>query len=73
MSEQAQDKTMDLVKVVVSEQGVLDVYTHPMFKHIGPNQRKVIAEVLMNVGKHMMQEATEQADAVRQSMDEADG
>lgn len=73
MIEQAQDKTVDLVKIVVSEQGALDVYTHPIFKHIGPHQRKVIADVLMNVGKQMMQEATEQADAVKKSMDEADG
>ena len=73
MSEQAEEKHLDLIRFVVSEAGQFDVFVHPMLKQISPHQRLRIASVVKTVGEQMLREAADQVDALDEAMEKGDG
>jgi hypothetical protein len=73
MSEEAQEKHLDLIRFVVSEAGQFDVFVHPMLKQINPHQRIRIAGVVKTVGEQMLREAVEQAEILAEELEKGDG
>ena len=73
MSEQAEEKHLDLIRFVGSEAGQFDVFVHPMLKQISPYQRIRIARVVKTVGEQMLREAADQVDALGEATEKGDG